>query len=490
MSAAPDFSATSATVSLNFTKSGFLVTKSVSQLTSTSTAAPSFWAATMRPSAATRLAFLSALARPDLRSHSMATSMSPLFSTSAFLHSIMPAPERSRSSLTSCAEILLILDPSNLGAPWRASRHGSVKGLLGGLGLLATAATAAAVTTRRAGALLGRTAVVALATGRGGFALVLGDRVAFLVQLDELVGVAMGGVRSGGLAFQDRVGGGAGVQLDGADGVVVARDGVVHQLRVVVGVNDRDYRDAELLGFLHGDVLMADVDHEQRVGQAVHVLDAAQRILELVALAAQRQHLVLDQLVEGAVGLGRFQLLQARDRLLDGAEVGQHATQPAGGDVRHAGAGGLFGQRLAGRALGADEQDGAALLRQARQEVHRVGEQRQGLLEVDDVDLAARAEDVRRHLRVPVAGLVTEMHASFKHLAHGDLCHGGVLDCWAAKQATRGLGPPRIPGFDHGRLERRAAAPRRRCRYVCGVGWAWHRVGATIPFRLAPWTFS
>jgi len=35
------------------------------------------------------------------------------------------------------------------------------------------------------------------------------------------------------------------------------------------------------------------------------------------------------------------------------------------------------------------------------------------------------------------------------------------------------LGPPRIPGFDRDLPDfpgGRAAAPRRRCRYVCGVG--------------------
>jgi hypothetical protein len=63
--------------------------------------------------------------------------------------------------------------------------------------------------------------------------------------------------------------------------------------------------------------------------------------------------------------------------------------------------------------------------RHARDEVHRVVEQRNGLLEVDDVDLAAGAEDVRRHLGVPVAGLVAEMDAGFQHLAHGDLGHCG-----------------------------------------------------------------
>src|SRR5690606_7066089 len=76
-----------------------------------------------------------------------------------------------------------------------------------------------------------------------------------------------------------------------------------------------------------------------------------------------------------------------------------------------------------GAALGAEEQDGAALLGNRRDEVHRVIEQRDGLFQVDDVDLAAGAEDVRGHLGVPVAGLVAEVDAGFQHLTHGDLGH-------------------------------------------------------------------
>src|SRR5690625_4864009 len=108
MSALPLSSAILATLSANVRKPLSLATKSVSQLISTSTALPLSWAPMMRPSAATRPAFLSALARPCLRSHSMAVSTLPSFSTRAFLHSIMPAPERWRSSLTSCALICMV----------------------------------------------------------------------------------------------------------------------------------------------------------------------------------------------------------------------------------------------------------------------------------------------------------------------------------------------------------------------------------------------
>src|SRR5580704_16008685 len=64
----------------------------------------------MRPSAATRPAFLAALASPFLRSRSTAFSISPSVSASAALQSIMPAPVISRSSLTICAVILAIGD--------------------------------------------------------------------------------------------------------------------------------------------------------------------------------------------------------------------------------------------------------------------------------------------------------------------------------------------------------------------------------------------
>jgi hypothetical protein len=58
-----------------------------------------------RPSAAVRPAFFAAAARPLVRSQSIAASMSPPVSPSAFLQSIMPAPVRSRSSFTVAAVI-------------------------------------------------------------------------------------------------------------------------------------------------------------------------------------------------------------------------------------------------------------------------------------------------------------------------------------------------------------------------------------------------
>ena len=92
-------------------------------------------------------------------------------------------------------------------------------------------------------------------------------------------------------------------------------------------------------------------------------------------------------------------------------------------DIGHAATFGLFTDWFLCRTLGADEQDAAAVGDHAADIVHCIIEKRQGLLEVYDMDLAALAEDERGHLRVPVTGLVTEMHASLKHLAHSDISH-------------------------------------------------------------------
>src|SRR5512139_1775354 len=63
------------------------------------------------PSEAVLPAFLAAVARPLCLRRSTAFSKSPALSTSAFLHSIMPAPVFSRRSLTASADIVVIQSP-------------------------------------------------------------------------------------------------------------------------------------------------------------------------------------------------------------------------------------------------------------------------------------------------------------------------------------------------------------------------------------------
>ena len=101
-------SAVSATWLANARKLLSIATKSVSQLTSAISAVVPAVLAKTTPSAAIRPAFLAALIAPDLRMFSIASSMSPSASTSAFLQSIIPAAVRSRSSLTCLAVIAIV----------------------------------------------------------------------------------------------------------------------------------------------------------------------------------------------------------------------------------------------------------------------------------------------------------------------------------------------------------------------------------------------
>jgi len=195
----------------------------------------------------------------------------------------------------------------------------------------------------------------------------------------------------------------------------------------VIGVDHSDDRNPELARLADRDLLVADVDHEQGIRQAVHVLDATEALLELVAFAPQPQLLFLVEALDATILLHRLEVLEALDRLLDGLEVGQHAAQPTEVDEGHVATLGLTLDVLAGVALGANQQDLAALGGEAAEVIHRVVEERLRLLEVDDVDVVARAEDVRGHLRVPVAGLVAKVDTGLQHLAHGNASHDLLL---------------------------------------------------------------
>src|SRR6266404_887751 len=329
----------------------------------------------MTPSAATRLAALLALAPLLMRSSSSAFLRSPPVSDSAFLHSIMGRPVSSRSSLTLPALIsvipqLLQIEKKGRSAPFRP--HGER----------------------------------------------LFAALAFL-HLDELVARCSDDLFEGLRApFEHRVGDAARVEPDRAARVVVARNHVADALGVVVRIDHADYRDAELVGFGHRAFLVADVDDEQGIRQAGELLDAAERALQFRQLALQAERLFLRDALEAAVQRHLFHLLEALDRLLHGLEVGEHAAEPAMVDVRHGAALRLLPQDVARLPLGAHEKKCSSIGSQLARELERFLIHRQGALEIDDVDLVAVAEDVRRHLRIPVPGLMSEMDAGLQHLTH------------------------------------------------------------------------
>ena len=95
-------------------------------------------------------------------------------------------------------------------------------------------------------------------------------------------------------------------------------------VRVAVGIDDRGDRNAEAVGFLDGDRFLVGVDDEQQVGHAAHVLDAAERLVELLALAGERQPLLLGE----ALGLAGEQLSSSRSRWIEREIVFQLVSMP------------------------------------------------------------------------------------------------------------------------------------------------------------------
>src|SRR6478609_7465432 len=209
------FSATSADSDFaNARNESFLVTKSVSQLTSIrAPVLPSTVAATT-PSAATRDAALPALLPSLTRNSSSALSMSPPASVSAFLHSIIGASVLARSSATMLAVI--------------AAMSVSFREEFAGFGNGPGACPGRERTVKR-----GPRAPWVTAGRRSGAG-------AFL-DLDELVAAFGNGalhvIDGIGAALEHRVGDAAGVQRHGLGRVVVAGDDIVDALGRVVGID-------------------------------------------------------------------------------------------------------------------------------------------------------------------------------------------------------------------------------------------------------------
>ena len=83
-----------------------------------------------------------------------------------------------------------------------------------------------------------------------------------------------------------------------ADGVVVARDDVLHEIGVAVRVDHGDDRDAELVRLGDADVLLLGVEHEDGVGALREVAHATQVALQLLELAGEDEGFLLRHDVE------------------------------------------------------------------------------------------------------------------------------------------------------------------------------------------------
>ncbi len=160
------------------------------------------------------------------------------------------------------------------------------------------------------------------------------------------------------------------------------------------------------------------VDHDDDVGKTTHVLDPAKRAFKLVARTGQVQDFFFGQ----TFCTGRqdfFLFFQAFDRVGNGVPVGQHTAEPAMVHIVLTATLCSFCDDRRSLTLGTDEQNATTTSGDVTNRLHRTMQHRNGFLKVQDVNVVACAKDELLHLRVPTAGVVTKVDASFHQLTHG-----------------------------------------------------------------------
>ena len=206
---------------------------------------------------------------------------------------------------------------------------------------------------------------------------------------------------------------------------------------IAVCIDNGDHRYAELARFGNGNGFLVGVDDKQNIGQAANVLDAANGMFDLVALARKLQQFFFGETLVGFSIQRFFKLPQTLQRFRNCLPVGQRSAQPAVIDVMLRALPRAFSDGFRGLALGADKQQAAAFGDCVRYNDQRLMQQRHRLRQIDDMNIVPRAKDVGPHLRVPAVFLMAKMYACLQELAHGEIrqCH----DC-----APFPVRPPRM----------------------------------------------
>ena len=152
----------------------------------------------------------------------------------------------------------------------------------------------------------------------------------------------------------------------------------------MVRVDDADDRDAKLVGFLDGDLVVADVNDEESVRKSGHFLDAADGLVELFNVALEVEGFLLRQVGSRAVFELLLHVLETLDRAAHRLEVGERTAEPALVNPAAAATLGFGGDDFATAALGVDEEDLAALSGELAGELAGFFKLDDRLFEVDD----------------------------------------------------------------------------------------------------------
>src|SRR6185369_1710528 len=211
-------------------------------------------------------------------------------------------------------------------------------------------------------------------------------------------------------------------QANGAQRVVVSWDDVIDSFGRTVCVDHGDDRNSEAVRFSDRNLFLLHVDDEDAIGKAVHRLDAREVLVQALALAIELDALLLGHLLVATISLHAFEIFEPFDRLLDRLKVSEQTTEPSLIDVILTTLLSFLANGVLRLSLGADEENCLAfvLSDEIRDERDRLAEHSLSLLQIDDVNAVALAEDIFLHLRVPAPYLVAKVNTGLQQLFHGN----------------------------------------------------------------------
>ena len=199
----------------------------------------------------------------------------------------------------------------------------------------------------------------------------------------------------------------------------------MNDVGIAIGVHHGYYRQLQLVGLGHRDVLFFRVEHENSIGRSGQVANAVQVALQLRQFPGDKQGLLLGHHVKLSGTAHPLEFLHLAHTLRDRLEIGQKAAQPSLVHIGHSHSLGVALHAVLGLLFGSHKQHLAAICHQIAHICVGRLDMGKSQGQVNDVDAVALPENEPLHFRIPTASLVSEMDSSIKQLTHRhDWRHG------------------------------------------------------------------
>ena len=152
-------------------------------------------------------------------------------------------------------------------------------------------------------------------------------------------------------------------QADCTNRIIVARNRVINNVGIAVGVEDRDNGDVQLARFANGEGFLVGVDDPDCTRNAAHIANTTEGARELLLLTTHHEEFLLGTSTRAGdvIKVHLFEFLEALKPLVNRLEVGEHSTKPALVHERHTNSLGLLFDCLLRLLLCANKQDRSAV---------------------------------------------------------------------------------------------------------------------------------